>query len=189
MLGACSTYDARYAYVPKPAVVDVAAPGSDDRPAARTLITVIGVRRRNDVEATPAAVELRVRIENSGDHDVAFDPATLRLVSGDLRDFGPPRLEPEAATAVAAGAPLLVDALFPLPVSAAETPVDMEGLHAAWVVAIDGEDVPVRVAFSRVRPVYYGAYGYDPWWGPYGPSCAPYYGYGYSYHRRRVRCR
>jgi hypothetical protein len=189
LLGGCSTYDGRYLYEPKPVVVDVAAPRSDDAAAARTMVTVIGVRRGNDAEAVPRTVELRVRIENSGDHAVRFDPETLRLVSGDLRDFGPPRLHPDAPTDVAPGAPVLVSALFPLPSADDGGPPDMEGLHAAWVVAIDGEDVPVRAAFTRVRPVYYGSYGYDPWW-PYGPYCDRYYGYRYPYpYRRRVYCR
>ena len=170
LLGACQTtwYGARFSPVANEVVVD-----AEQQPGqARALMSVRGVRRAQSGE--PAQVEMRMRLENTGDVPFHLQQGSLELLSGDLVPFGaarilsedPPRVEPRGAA--------VLDLSFPVPAGRDPDEVDFGSLHLRFSLDFDGEVVTTRAQFERRSHPYYD-YGY-----PY-----PYYrsrfflGYGY----------
>jgi hypothetical protein len=164
----CSTYLPQYAYVPKPAQLELTAK-ADDTPLARTLVSVIGVRRAVPAEGIPVSVEIRVRVENLGTAPVMFDPASLALLSGDLKTFPAPTLLAADPVELAPGASATVDARFPFPDDGTTSSVSMDGLHVQWSLEHGGRTIPGSVTLTR-RPqptVVYQSIEPSPWRSTY----------------------
>jgi hypothetical protein len=89
-----SPYESGYSYFPQPATVDVRRVGSNQPSPLTVLVTVLGVRQGDPKHDIPYSVAVRMRFENIGQSRITFDPHTLELVTGTLRPFPPPILEP-----------------------------------------------------------------------------------------------
>jgi hypothetical protein len=155
MIG-CATYDRRYQYLPRPLDVPVAMAGRDDR-AATVLVTVAGVRKP-DVEAgIPASVEVRLRVENHSDADVALEPATFKLFTAGLEEFPPP-VVPGGTLVVAPGETGSLVAYFPFPGGAVPGAYDLDGLNARWTLAVGDAPTTASATFTRQREDRYDDY-------------------------------
>jgi hypothetical protein len=158
MLGGCSVYNSRYVYAPRPIDVPAAKPGADDAEPARALVTVVGVRREDAESQLPASVEVRLRLENTSPFRLAFDPASLALISADLDRFPDPIVRPAGSIAVAPGGSAVVEAYFPFPDGRGPDDLDLSGLNVRWTVAVDGLDVTSSAGFVVLPTVYFSRY-------------------------------
>ena len=152
-LGGCAGggYEAGTQYEPQPALVEVlhrtgAAP---QQVPLTVLASVKGVRQGDARTGTPRAVELRLRFENHGPSHVEFDPGSLELTTGVLRDFPPPRATPPAPIELSPGQSQTVTALFPLPVGLDARSPELDHLRLRWRVNVNGQSVPQTVLFVR----------------------------------------
>jgi len=175
----CSPYYAGSTYEPKPADVDLRAP---DRPTAnaRTLVSVIGLRKKDESAGLPPSVELRIRLENDGATAITFDPSSLELLAANLESFPAAAVAPAGRVQVAPGDAATVTAYFPFPDGKVPGPYDLSGLSLRWQADVDGEMVSANATFHRKRDRRY----YDQ--GPYYPFGYPgSWWYGTPYHHGR----
>ncbi len=168
-LGGCSVYDHVYEYEPLPVEVASRVPGGEP---LRTLVSVIGVRRRDAESELPASVEVRFRVENPpASTPAVFEPEGLRLFSADLQQFPDPLVRPEGPLDVEPGASLVVNAYFPFPDGRYPAGLDLEGLSVRWRIRVGGETVTSSAGFLRRPWAYYDRYphrigvGYGRWDG------------------------
>ena len=166
-LAACSTYYDEYRFGPSPSAATVLAPRTDE-PAARVLATVAGIRR--PAEGRPAEVEVRLRVENLGAHDVRLVGDDLVLVTGALTELPVERIEEGPDAFVAPHSAATIAAYFPLPPDADPDDYDLRGIDVRWTLELDGRRVTGSAGFERRVVVWY----HDPWypwgrWGPWGP--------------------
>ena len=146
-------YEGRYAYVPRPADVAAIVPGADAKGHVRTLASVVGVRRADRKSALPASIEVRVLMENATTGSVAFDPASLVLLSADLTTFPAPIVDPPGRVELAPDGTASLTAYFPLPEGGERDDLDLGGLNLRWTVQVDGRLVSPSVSFTRLDPV------------------------------------
>jgi hypothetical protein len=158
MLGGCSVYNSRYVYEPRPIDVLSAKPGADDAAPARTLVTVVGVRREDAKAQLPASVEVRLRVENTSPFPVAFDPATLTLFSAGLERFPDAIVRPDAPIALQPADSIVVEAFFPLPEGRTPGELDLGGLNLQWTLEVGGQAVTNSASFVRLPTAYYDRY-------------------------------
>jgi len=161
LAGCSSTYLPQYAYVPKPAQLELTAT-AEDVPLARTLVSVIGVRRADRTEGIPVSVEIRVRIENLGTSAITFDPGSLALLSGDLVPFPAPTLFVSDPIEVAPSGAATVDARFPFPGDGTTSSVSMDGLQIQWSLVHGGRTIPGSVTLMRRPQPSVGYHGFEP---------------------------
>jgi len=152
-LGGCAGrgYEAGMHYEPQPALVEVLhRTGTVPQQVPLTVLaSVKGVRPGDAKTGTPPEVELRLRFENHGPAQVEFDPGSLELTTGALRDFPPPRVTPPAPVELSPGQSQTVTALFPLaPGVDARSPA-VDHLRLRWRVSVNGQSVPQTVLFVR----------------------------------------
>ncbi|MEW6741384.1 MAG: hypothetical protein AB1486_01380 [Planctomycetota bacterium] len=180
LASACSTYDTRYRYRPKPLDALVVTGGEPSRAIARALISVTGVRKDSDEE--PAGVEVSLLIDNIGEHPLSLDLAATQLVAGDLSSLDPPRVTGGADGEVAAGQSLRLQLFFPFPAGAKADDLDLDGLSLRWTLRIGSETFSQTSTFQRLYR-YYDDFYYPPpyWWGP--PYSGWYFGGYYGVHR------
>jgi len=179
-LGGCSQYVDGYRYAPQPALVPVASSNPQEHSPVTTLVSVVGVRRRDAKENLPASVEIRVRLENTGSQPVLFDPGSLRLATGDLESFPPPQTLPPGPQTIGAGQVAEVRAYFPFPPGRSYDTMNLASLLLTWNLQIGQQNVPERTQFTLLVPVYYyygRPYYYDPWYdgGYVGAEFGPRY--------------
>lgn len=170
-LGCRSTYDMRYRYQPRPAVLHVAVEKESPDTPVHVLVSVVGVRSEK-AEVHPGTLEVRMRVDNTSPLRAAVDPASLKLFSADLKEFGRAFVEP--ATAVYAGPDSAAEltAYFPFPTKPGWGVWDVEGVGLRWTLLLaDGggnvqQSLAQSMAFNRRRPIrdypdYYEEY--EPW--------------------------
>ena len=73
LAGGCSVYDSRYIFDPAPAEVASSGAGTADEQPARTLVSILGVRRPDKESDLPAGVDAR-------DEEVALVPASRHRI-------------------------------------------------------------------------------------------------------------
>ena len=145
-------YDARFAPTTTEAFANSAAvPGGQ----ARSIVRIIGVRRRDTQSGAPVQVELRMRVENLGKLPCTLQQHSLQLLSGQLEPFGAAQLSSDDPPDVAPGASANFVVLFPLPEGRKGDDIDMISLNLRWAIAFDGEDVTIGVTFERMLPMNY----------------------------------
>ena len=154
LLGGCTSpwYSARF--VPAPLEVELSADG--EPPAqARALLTVVGIRREADGE--PAAVVVRLRLDNMGSSPLALVEEGFDCVTGDLISLAQVRLDPAPGEPLGRDESRTWTATFPMPAGRRVEDLDWRGLNLKWTVDFDGRRVGTGVTFDR-------AFGYDPYW-------------------------
>jgi hypothetical protein len=172
VLGGCSVYNSRYVYEPRPIDVEAPRPGAEDAEPARTLVTIVGVRRADDKAQLPASVEVRLRVENTSPYPVEFDPGSLALFSAGLERFADPIVRPGTAVALEPADSAVVEAYFPFPEGRAPGDLDLSGLNLRWSLQVGGQPVTSSASFVRLPDAYYDRYHYRV---------------GVGYHRYDVR--
>jgi hypothetical protein len=160
VLGGCSAYDLRYSFDPKPVDVLAVKPGAPETEPVRTLVSVVGIRRKDSKAQRPASVEVRLRLENTSPFTVRFDPASLLLFSAGLEQFPDPILSLPAPTAISPAESVAVEALFPMPDGRYPSEIDLGGFNVRWTIDIDGQPVTSSVTFTRLPTAYYDRYHY-----------------------------
>lgn len=175
--GCTGTYDGRYVFQPKPAVVDVVV----DQHAGpiRTLATITGLRRAESETGEPASIEVRMRIENPGPAAVELEPNSLSLVAGNLAQFPEPSCEPDHVVTIAAEESADLLARFPFPENRYPADFDLAGLSLSWTLVVGDARARGSASFERrvryyndpfgphyhfgIRFGHFRGYGYDPW--------------------------
>lgn len=145
------TYEPAAYYEPQPALVEVVyrAAGQAQQVPLTVLASVRGIRRADSKAGTPPSVEVRLRLENHGPSSVEFDPGSLELTSGSLRDFSPPRADPPAPTDLSPAQSRTITAAFPFPPGLDDRSAELDHLRLRWRVTINGQSVPQTALFVR----------------------------------------
>jgi hypothetical protein len=183
ILPGCSTYLSGYYYVPRPGVVAVPASQPSDPPAATVLASVVGVRRGDEGENRPEAVEVRLRIDNGKDA-LVIDPRTIELITGTLVKIGPVEPLPVEPLTLQPNQSADILAIFPFPPGLGTGNVDLAALRLSARVTIANKPVDAVFNFQRATEVYVAPYG-DPYYDPYffDHPRAHFYGGYYRYRR------
>ena len=155
LAGGCSVYDSRYIFDPAPAEVASSRPGTADEEHARTLVSVLGVRRQLKESDLPAGVEVRLRVDNTSSYRVQFDSSTLALSSAGLEEFPDPVRHPADPVDLGPGDSAVIDAWFAFPQGKTSQDMDLSGLSVRWTLLIDGQPVTSSAGFSRQPTGYY----------------------------------
>jgi hypothetical protein len=153
-LASCSTYyDVRY--VPAPLETRV---GDGGETVARSLVTVLGVRKADSSTGEPARVEMRMRVENLGTAPLAVEAESFELVAANLAAFEPGRLAPAPASELARNEVAEFDLWFAVPQGRAIEQFDLSGINLRWAVRFGNRRVYTGASFQRVwpGPYYYG---------------------------------
>lgn len=168
LLAGCSAYDTRYQFEPRPLESAAAAPQGEV--LARALVTVVGLRRADEDAGLPAAMELRLQVENPGAAPLLLQAGEARLFAADLRPFPPPRAEPSGEIEIAPGGEAAVTLWFPLPEGTTPGDLDLEGLSLRWGVRRGAVVAAASASFTREE-----RYWSDPYHSTYT------IGFGYWY--------
>jgi hypothetical protein len=186
-LASCNATSYRVRYNPTLAEV-LAAKQPGGEPVARVLVSVRGAFREGLQPEGEFALHLRVRVENSGDEPLTFDPAKTQLLNADLAAFGGPLYEalPDGATVaeVAPGDATMLELRFLFPYGLPPKEAGLDGLRFQADLQRGGEAIPLSVTFTRLPLQAYDTWGRgyysSPWCDGYWPH--GYYGY---YHAHR----
>lgn len=147
--GCHGRYDDRFVYHPRPLTVETLAPERAEAGPVRSLVTVVGVRRRDREAELPASVHVRLRLDNTSEAVAEFDPHSIQLFGADVREFPPPILRPEEPLTLEPDDTVTVDAFFPMPGDKIPGEMDLGGLGVRWIVLVDGEEAPGSATFAR----------------------------------------
>lgn len=170
-LGCRSTYDMRYNYHPRPAVLHVAVQKEATDTPVHVMVSVVGVRSEK-AETHPGTLEVRMRVDNSSNLRAAVDVASLKLFSADLKEFGAGEAQPATTVYAAPGSASELTAFFPFPTNPGWGVWDVEGVSLRWTLLLADDagnlqqTISQSMAFTRRRPIrqYPGYYDeYDPW--------------------------
>lgn len=156
LLAGC-TSTPRYVFMPRPLTVDIPAPGNSAI-IARAVVAVVGLRDGGKSE--PDDMVLRLSLENLSADPVGLDPTTWKLMSADLRAFGPPVVEPGDDAAVLPGRERTVELYFPVPPGAELSAWDLSGLNLRFGVRYRTATVVSSATFERWVRSDYDPYGY-----------------------------
>ena len=144
-----------YAYDPQPAVVEVFhRVGTTEQTPLTVLASVLGVRRANAEKHLPTALIVRLRLEVSGPSPVNFDPNSLELVTGTLRAFPPPQVNPPNLIPLSPGQRQDVMAYFAFPPNATPGDMNLNHLRLRWEVLVDNVPVQQTAIFQRAAGDY-----------------------------------
>jgi hypothetical protein len=167
LLAGCNEYDRRYKFGPKPIEVGHELPGEAQGAVASAMVSVVGLRKRDRQANRPAAMEVRLRVENHGDVEATVAPGALQLFAGNLEPFPEPLVDSDGPVTVRPGGNATITAFFPFPGGKYPGTFDLDGLAVRWTVTV--ADVPITrtATFTRRRdydyyptyPVYYHPYG------------------------------
>jgi hypothetical protein len=161
---ACSAYDSRYQFDPRPNEIGLTVPGVEDR-VASVLVSVLGVHKRDTEHDIPASVELRLRIDSMSDEEIGLDPAGLRLFAANLEEFPRP-VVPGGPLAVAPHDSGTMTAYFPFPDGKVPGHYDLSGLSARWTLRIGERASTGNATFTRrTRDTDYYPVGIGFGWG------------------------
>lgn len=153
IVGGCRSqrYQPGVYYEPQPALVEVVhrAAGQPQEAPLTVLASVRGIRRADAKAGMPKSVEVRLRLENHGPSQVEFDPASLELTTGALRNFPPPRVRPPAPVDLSPAQSQRITVDFPLPGGLDERSPELDHLRLRWRVTINGQSVPQTALFVR----------------------------------------
>jgi hypothetical protein len=181
LLYACSAYDSRYEFEPRPLEFAHALPGADDR-AASALVTVVGVHKRDAEQRIPPSVEVRLRVDNNSDEEIRLDPVGVQLFAANLLQFPEPT-SPDGPLAVAPHGSGTLTVFFPFPDDKVPGAYDLEGLSARWTLVIGDRASTGNATFTRYSrdrdyyPVGIGfGFGISSW--DYGH----YHHHGHGFH-------
>jgi hypothetical protein len=181
LAGGCSPYVEGLRYAPHPAVAEVrlaaTSAGQQAQPPLTGYATVIGIRREDQKQHVPLSVEVRLRLDNHGPQEVAFDPRTLDLTDAELARFAPPLLSIPQPASIAPEQPYIVQANFPFPPGLSYDSNGMENLQLRWAVQVGGHIVPQSASFQRIHN-YYAA---DPYLGVGLWPAFPGFGFGFGF--------
>jgi hypothetical protein len=160
IVGGCGSgpYLSGYSYYPQPAVVNVARKDAPNQIPLTVLASVLGIRNADKEHHVPYSIDVRLRFESNGPAEVVFDPATLDLVTGTLRPFPPPRVQPPNVITLHPGDRQDVNATFPLASDMSPDRMNLSNLRLRWVVRVGGYPVPQTALFERAA----GSYGPPP---------------------------
>jgi len=179
----CSAYVPGYYYMPHPGLVDVPATQPSQLAPAQVLASVIGIRYPDKGANLPQAVEVRIRVENSGLDAVVFDQQSMELHSGDLVQFAAPIIDPPSQVRLEPGQSGIITVEFPFPNGKSCDQLNMSNLHLQWTVRVGDRFVKQSEDFYRSS---YPDYGYDPYWDGYPHGYyEPYPAYGVVVIHRR----
>ncbi|HUR28689.1 MAG TPA: hypothetical protein VM509_10915 [Planctomycetota bacterium] len=151
LAGCASTYyDAHF--VPQTAEAITTDP---DGGQARSVVSYVGVRRKDRKTGAPPQVEFKMRVENLGKGACTLEQHALQLLSGSLEPFGAAQLAGNDPPVIVAGASANYDVLFPLPQGRSVSDVDLRSLNLRWAIRFDGQEYINAVTFERAVPVPY----------------------------------
>lgn len=179
LVSGCSPFVEGYHYTPNPAVADIrmatTQPSAQEQSPLTAYATIVGIRREDEKRHIPLSVEVRMRLDNHGPQEAAFDPRSLELTDASLVRFPPPIGVPPAPVSIPPEQSFMAEAFFPFPPGLSYDNSGMESLQLHWAVQIAGHIVPQTASFHLVRHYYM----YDPYWDyPPGPFFYPYFGFG-----------
>jgi hypothetical protein len=86
--------------------------------------------------------------------NVGFDPASLELVTGSLRAFDRPRVNPPGAMTLSPGDRRELTAYFPFPQGLIASQMNLRNLRLRWEVTIDSTPVIQSAVFERTEGGY-----------------------------------
>ena len=157
LVSGCSSspYIPGYTYYPQPSTVEVIRRGSNQPSPLAVLVSILGVHNGDPKHGIPYSVVVRMRFENIGQSRISLDPRTLELVTGTLRSFLPPVVEPPQPVELAPGQRHGLTAYFPFPPNTKASQMNLKNLRLRWEVKIDGYTVPQTALFERVPRDYY----------------------------------
>lgn len=169
LTGCAGPYYAGYRFDTHPA--EVVAGGPEEADGARALFRVVGVRRADEERGRGPEVEVRVRLEARGGEALRLDTETLSLVSGDLTELGPPRVDPAGPVEVSPGGSAKWTLSFPLPEDRSPSELELDGMLLRVTLVEGARRTTASISFER-------AWRDDPWgWsGPYAFAHFSYYG-------------
>jgi hypothetical protein len=153
--GGCGlqAYESGVYYEPQPALVEVVhhAASQPQLVPLTVLASVRGIRRADPKAGIPESVEVRLRLENHGPSHVEFDPGSLELTTGALRNFPAPRVQPPTPVGLSPGQTQTITGDFPLPGGLDQRSAELDHLRLRWRVTINGQPVPQTALFVRER--------------------------------------
>ncbi len=164
LLMGCAPYVGGYYYEPHPGLVQIPATQPTQQPTLSALATIVGIRYEDDRVHLPESVELRLRLDNTGDEPVTFDPRSMNLSSGDLLRFLPAIANPPEAVMIPPGQSTWFVANFPFPPGTSYGQFDLSALQLRWTVQTAGKSQDLVIDFRR-SAYPYGYYG--PYWAAY----------------------
>jgi hypothetical protein len=181
-VGACSAYDTRYEFEPRPLEVGHVVPDKEDR-VASVLVSVIGVRKRDTEQGIPASVELRLRVDSATDDEIRVPPASVQLFAANLEKFPDPVI-PGGELVVPARGSGTMTAYFPFPDGKVPGAYDLEGVSVRWTLNVGGHDSTGNATFSRrLRDTGYYPFGIGFGFGVSSYDSVYHHGrYGRGYH-------
>lgn len=165
-LAGCTTYIDRYNYQPRPASIRFDVAATSDRPDARVLVSVVGIRRRIADDVDRAGLELKFRVENLGKRPVGFDPREVEVVNAALDSLGSPLAPPDSVTLKETQERLLT-LRFPLPAGVSYHDEQLDGFNVRLTLTIGDEQITQSVGFERRRDDDEDRYYYHPYYSPY----------------------
>lgn len=143
-------YDARFAPTTVEAVANGAGGGQ-----ARSVVSVVGLRRKDGGTKAPPQAELRLRVENLGTVACTLEQHSLQLLTADLTPFGAAQLSGEAPPRVDVGGSANFELLFPLPAGREIDALDLRSLNLRWTIRFETDAVTNGATFERVLPMPY----------------------------------
>ncbi len=176
VVGCAGTYDGNYWYGPQPAEMVMESPNTSQGEVARGLVSLSGIRRADQEHGIPAAVEMKVRLENKTEFPIVWHPTSMLLIAGNLEEFPTPTVDPAGEIEISPQSHAEVVAAFPFPGDQYPGKFDLEGLNLRITIRWDEMEITQSVAFTRQRryyPSHYRYYDY-PW--------HPFYGHPYYHH-------
>jgi hypothetical protein len=153
LLSSCVSkyYDARFGPQATEAVAVSNAPGGQ----ARSIVSFVGVRRKDRETGAPPQVEFKLRVENLGSIPCTLEQHSLQLLSGALEPFGAAQLTGADAPVIAPGASANYALLFPPAEGRTIDSIDLRSLNLRWGISFDGETITNGMTFERISPGYY----------------------------------
>lgn len=168
LLAAACTSTPRYVFMPRPLTVDIQWPEGSTI-VARAVIAVVGLRGGDAREGLPDEMMLRLSLENLSEDPIGLDPGAWKLMSADLRAFGPATVEPADDTAILPGGEKTVELYFPVPAGTPLDAYDLSGLNLRFGVRYRTGTIVSSATFERWVRTSYDPYGYAyPYASPYG---------------------
>ncbi len=151
LLSACATkyYDARFT----PQTVEALAVGTTPGAQARSVVSVVGVRRKDSETGAPPQVEFRLRVENLGSVPCSVEQHSMQLLSGKLEPFGAAQLQSADSPLIAEGASANYEVLFPVPTGQRIDDIDLRSLNLRWSIAFGSEVITNGMTFERMLPL------------------------------------
>ena len=143
---AAKYYDARFS----PSTTEATASGTRPGSQARSVVSLVGVRRHDSQTGAPPQVEFRMRVENLGSVPCTLEQHSLQLLSGALEPFGAAQLESNDPPLIAAGTSSNFVILFPAAPGRNIDDIDLRSLNLRWAIAFDGEVITNGMTFEHV---------------------------------------